>query len=561
MRTDDGSIVQECLNGKPGAFGILVDKYKAGIYAFVYTELQNFHDAEDVTQEVFLQAYRGLRNLRQWESFGFWLYRIARNLCKKWVRTQSRRPDNEFIEDQDPKMLEVSLSESRHESQMSESLQEALDSLPDAYREVLILYYFGGMNSKEIARAIGTSPGAIRMRLNRGRVQLREGMVAMMNTAFEGQRLQASFTFRIVEAVKRIKINPMPRVAGLPWGLPFAIGIFITVLSLNPHISLQNSMSIPAGASIPSESRVLRTGEIPVDILKTSEISVMSSKQGDGNGVPSQLSNSQKAFFLAPSAQGNTWIEKANMPTARCQLTTSTVNGKIYAIGGQDVGAVKLSIIEEYDPVADKWTRKADMPTRRSNLSTCAVSGKIYAIGGATEPMQHTPTVEEYDPATDTWTRKADMPTSRLGLSTCAVNGKIYAIGGAGPGLIHIPTVEEYDPATNTWTKKADMPAGRAHLCTSVVGGKIYAIGGMDGFLSRVEEFDPAADTWMKKANMPTERYGLSASVVKGKIYVIGGGNLAGNLSTVEEYDTGFVPKSVEPKGRLVTPWGEIKSD
>jgi len=89
MRTDDGSIVQECLNGKPGAFGILVDKYKAGIYAFVYAELLNFHDAQDVTQEVFLQAYRGLHNLRRWESFAFWLYRIARNLCKKWIRTQS----------------------------------------------------------------------------------------------------------------------------------------------------------------------------------------------------------------------------------------------------------------------------------------------------------------------------------------------------------------------------------------------------------------------------------------------------------------------------------------
>ena len=73
MRTDDGSIVQECLNGKPGAFGILVDKYRAGIYAFVYTELRNFHDAQDVTQEVFLQAYRGLRKLRRWESFAFWV--------------------------------------------------------------------------------------------------------------------------------------------------------------------------------------------------------------------------------------------------------------------------------------------------------------------------------------------------------------------------------------------------------------------------------------------------------------------------------------------------------
>jgi len=54
MRTEDGSIIQRCLNGKPEAFGMLVDKYKEGVYAYVYNELRNLHDAQDVTQEVFL---------------------------------------------------------------------------------------------------------------------------------------------------------------------------------------------------------------------------------------------------------------------------------------------------------------------------------------------------------------------------------------------------------------------------------------------------------------------------------------------------------------------------
>jgi RNA polymerase sigma factor (sigma-70 family) len=216
MRTEDGSIIQKCLNGEPEAFGILVDKYKAGIYAFVYAKLPNFHDAQDIAQEVFLQAYRDLRSLRRWESFAFWLYRIASTRSRKWIRTQSRRPDREFIEDKDPGVLEAPSLESYRESLVDKSLQEALDSLPETYREVLMLHYFGGMSSMEIARAVGTSPNAIRMRLSRARSQLREEMIAMMDTAYEGQRLQASFTFRIVEAVKRIKINPMPRMTGLP---------------------------------------------------------------------------------------------------------------------------------------------------------------------------------------------------------------------------------------------------------------------------------------------------------------------------------------------------------
>ncbi len=97
MRTEDGSIIQECLDGESEAFGVLVDKYREGIYAFIYAKLRNFQDAQDVTQEVFLQAYRGLRNLRRRESFAFWLYRIAYARCADLLRIRSRRVDRSFI--------------------------------------------------------------------------------------------------------------------------------------------------------------------------------------------------------------------------------------------------------------------------------------------------------------------------------------------------------------------------------------------------------------------------------------------------------------------------------
>ncbi|MGB2862097.1 MAG: kelch repeat-containing protein, partial [Sedimentisphaerales bacterium] len=124
-----------------------------------------------------------------------------------------------------------------------------------------------------------------------------------------------------------------------------------------------------------------------------------------------------------------TWTLKADMPTPRRGVSTSAVNGKIYAIGGasSEPESVKFSTVEEYDPATDTWTRKADMPTPRSGLSTSAVNGKIYAIGGGSGSGS---VVEEYDSATDTWMRKADMPTPRRWLATCAVNGRIYAIGG-----------------------------------------------------------------------------------------------------------------------------------
>ena len=70
MRTEDGTIIQKCLNGESEAFGILIDKYKAGIFALVWHKIRNFHDAEEITQEVFIKAYKHLRTLRRWDSFG-----------------------------------------------------------------------------------------------------------------------------------------------------------------------------------------------------------------------------------------------------------------------------------------------------------------------------------------------------------------------------------------------------------------------------------------------------------------------------------------------------------
>ena len=64
MRTEDGYVIQKCLDGEQAAFGLLVDKYKESVYALAYSKLGNFHDAEDVAQEVFIKAYEKLSTLK-----------------------------------------------------------------------------------------------------------------------------------------------------------------------------------------------------------------------------------------------------------------------------------------------------------------------------------------------------------------------------------------------------------------------------------------------------------------------------------------------------------------
>jgi len=610
MKSEDGYFIQKCLDGESEAFGFLVDKYKASVYYFLLSRLRNVQDAEDVSQKVFLRAYERLGSLRRWESFAKWLYSIAYSQCRNFIRERHNRPDREYLEEQDPIVMLNHSMGSYNEEQANESLretvEEALNSLPEMYREVLVLHYIGDMQNKEIAVILGTSIENIKQRLSRARAMLRKEVLAMMSAAYDQQKLTARFTFHIMEIIKRLKIHPVSTPRGLPWGVTLATGIIIAIMSFNPALTRFTDIGTPIYAPLPGETKVLKVGEIPVDVVKTTSMTILSGRMGKGNGGEPKQPDIQNAFFLAPQGEGGTWAKKADMPTGRGGLSTSVVNGKIYAIGGITIdgtatatteeydpatnkwtkkadmsiarthfsantvngkiyaigGGAKsgpLSLVEEYDPTTDKWTKKADMPTPRSNFSASAIDGKIYAFGGRND-TGHVTAAEEYDPATDKWTKKSNMSKARSYFTSCALNGKIYTMGGWIPNE-SLSTVEEYDPIADKWTKKTDMPTGRGDFAICALNDQIYVFGGdlNDGSqTSTVEVYDPIADKWSKEPDMPMARSFFSASVVNGKGYTMGGQT---ESTTVEEYTPeGFQNAAISPKGKMPASWGDIRS-
>jgi N-acetylneuraminic acid mutarotase len=130
----------------------------------------------------------------------------------------------------------------------------------------------------------------------------------------------------------------------------------------------------------------------------------------------------------------DTWATKTSMPTARTALSACMINGKIYAIGGASnykSTATIFSTVEEYDPMTDSWMSRAELPTARQSLSTNVVNGKIYAIGGSTTPFPWlgNATVEEYEPI-------APVFESSWGSgSTAAIND--YQFAGSATLTIH----------------------------------------------------------------------------------------------------------------------------
>jgi N-acetylneuraminic acid mutarotase len=245
-------------------------------------------------------------------------------------------------------------------------------------------------------------------------------------------------------------------------------------------------------------------------------------------------------------AAESSWSSKAPLPTARFGLTTSVVDGKIYAMGGGYAPpGPYLSVVEVYDPTTDSWAKGITMPKERLGHAAAVVVGKIYVMGGAYEWQTSTATVDEFDPATGTWATKAPMPNDRVFHCAGAVDGKIYVFGGS-QYVNHVNQgnpigVDVYDPATDTWTKKGRMRLPRAFAAAGVVNGNIYLFGGIAGPDisaspgSTTDMYDPATDTWKPLAGYVRACSGIC--VVDNKIYVMGSGSWQGCLSRTDVYD------------------------
>jgi len=155
------------------------DLYRAhlrDVYSYAYYRVGNHHDAEDLTEQTFLQAYRHFERAQR-ESDGRplrpWLIRIAHNLAANFYRDRSRKPQT-TIEDaaiiSAPHTTET-LVEDREELK---HVLEGVEQLPDDRREALIMRFALGMDNREIARAMGRSDGATKVLLHRAIRQLEE---------------------------------------------------------------------------------------------------------------------------------------------------------------------------------------------------------------------------------------------------------------------------------------------------------------------------------------------------------------------------------------------------
>jgi RNA polymerase sigma-70 factor (ECF subfamily) len=173
----DKELVKRVQKGDKGAFDLLVLKYEHKIVNLVMRYVRDSELALDISQEAFIKAYRALPGFRGDSAFYTWLYRIAVNTAKNYLAAQRRRPMDIELDLQDPEQygLHAKLKETDTPEavalglELQETLERAIEALPDDLRTAIILRELDGMSYEEIAQTMECPVGTVRSRIFRAR--------------------------------------------------------------------------------------------------------------------------------------------------------------------------------------------------------------------------------------------------------------------------------------------------------------------------------------------------------------------------------------------------------
>jgi RNA polymerase sigma-70 factor (ECF subfamily) len=181
---DDTLLIQQCLDGRPESYGALVDKYSARILNLGFAMVGDRHQAEDIAQEAFVRAYKGLARFQRKAKFSSWLYQIALNLCKDHLKAKSRHAksaDDEQLEamdsnprDQAPRVV--------LQEELSGKMREAINLLPYLYRESFVLRHLQGLEYSDVAAITNVPADTVRVRAYRAREMLRHSLAKSVDT-------------------------------------------------------------------------------------------------------------------------------------------------------------------------------------------------------------------------------------------------------------------------------------------------------------------------------------------------------------------------------------------
>ena len=189
-RQVDRELVERARAGDKRAFDLLVLKYQQKVANLVARYIRDQSETQDVTQEVFIKAYRALKNFRGESAFYTWIYRIAINTAKNFLVAQARRPPGSDVDAETAEQLDVGTRLKEYATPESLALTDeiaatvklALDGLPEDLRIAITLRELEGMSYEEIAEAMSCPIGTVRSRIFRAREAIEKRLKPLLNS-------------------------------------------------------------------------------------------------------------------------------------------------------------------------------------------------------------------------------------------------------------------------------------------------------------------------------------------------------------------------------------------
>ena len=217
-RAEEASVVAELKAGSEDAYAWLIAHFHQPIYSLVYRTLNDPSDAADVTQEVFLKVFRGMRHFNGAASLKTWIYRIAiheaSNQRRWWFRHKSRERSLEPLESEESHGLEQTLAddapspfEAMSREEVRARVEMELKQVPEPYRTTVILRDIEEFSYEEIAEILQVSLGTVKSRLMRGREALKKRLASYVEqTRTEVGRARVALNETAGLTVKNVEV-------------------------------------------------------------------------------------------------------------------------------------------------------------------------------------------------------------------------------------------------------------------------------------------------------------------------------------------------------------------
>jgi len=205
--TSEGALLQASLAGDKDAFGAVVQRYESLVCAITYSATGDFGKSEELAQETFLRAWRGLRQLEDPGKFRAWLCTIARNLVHQSIRDRFRDVNDTAEDLEKADSLTASApdpGQAAIDKERQEIVWAAVRQIPEKYREPLVLFYRRQQSVEQVAADLGLSKPVVRQRLHRGRQLIRNEVASLVEDTLTRSAPSKAFAIAVVAALPAI---------------------------------------------------------------------------------------------------------------------------------------------------------------------------------------------------------------------------------------------------------------------------------------------------------------------------------------------------------------------